>query len=143
MEKKYAKKKNQINKQKLASIIFNDEQSLHKLNAIIHPAVKKKFQTWVKQNSNSKYVIEEAAILIESGAIHDIDIIISVIANKKLRIERIKKRDNVNKSTVLSRMKHQISDKEKTNYSDYIINNDGNHSLIKQALKIHHKLCNK
>ena len=57
----------EINKKKLASIIFNDNKALEKVNAIIHPVVREYFIQWCNKQ-HAPYVIEEAAILFESGA---------------------------------------------------------------------------
>lgn len=131
----------EINRKKLADIVFENKSSLKKLNSIIHPAVRKKFENWKKKQADAKYIIEEAAILIESGANENIDFLVSVISNKQLKINRIVNRDKVRKQDVLYRMKNQMSDKERAGKSDVVIINDGEHSLIEQVLKIHHQLC--
>lgn len=132
-----------IDKKKLAGIVFNDKSSLLKLNAIIHPEVKRKFDVWKKKKKGVRYVIKEAAIMIESGTNNDIDYLVSVISYKQLRINRIKERDKVSDSEVEKRMSQQISDKERVKYSDAIIINDDNHSLIEQVMKIHNDILKK
>ena len=136
-------KNGDIDKRKLAEIVFNDEQSLSKLNALIHPAVKKAFSVWIRNNKSAAYVIKEAAIMIESGANNDIDYLIAVISAKSLRITRIINRDKVQESDVMRRIKAQISDQERAKSADAIIYNDDRHSLIEQALKIHHRISKK
>jgi len=53
---------------KLAQFVFNDKNALDKLNQIVHPKVRDAFKSWVDENSSSPLLIQEAAILIESGA---------------------------------------------------------------------------
>ena len=49
----------------LSDKIFNDKSSLEQINSIIHPAVKKDFNSWVINNSNEKILFKESALLLE------------------------------------------------------------------------------
>lgn len=138
--KKILGKDGKVDKAKLASIIFNDKSSLAKINSLIHPVVRKKFHQWKNRQKGVEYVIEEAAIMVESGAHSELDYLISINADKILRINRINKRENASNSDVKKRVDEQISDKKREKYADAIIINDGKHSLIEQALNIHAKL---
>ena len=138
--KKIIGKDRKVNKMKLASIVFNDKTSLAKINLLIHPAVRKKFDVWKKQHKAVKYVIEEAAIMIESGVYKEIDYLISINSSKLLRINRVIESGKLNTREVKKRIQEQISDKKREKYADVIIVNDGKHSLIKQVLRIHEKL---
>ena len=133
----------EVDKKKLADVVFSNKASLAKLNAIIHPEVKRKFEMWKNKQKHVGYIVKEAAIMIESGSHKDIDYLVSVIADKSLRINRIITRDKITKSDIEKRITEQISDKERAKYSNAIIVNDGNHSLIDQVLKIHHLLLKK
>lgn len=129
-----------VDKIKLAEIIFNDPSSLKKVNAIIHPAIRKQFLKWKSRHKKEKYVIKEAAIMIESGAIKDVDFLISVNSPVQLRLERALQRDNADKEQILKRMKEQLTDKARNKYADAIIYNDDKHSLIEQVLALHKKI---
>lgn len=130
---------NKLNREFLANQIFNNKEMLEQLNAIIHPAVRQDYELWVRQQQ-SDYVIKEAAILIESGAYRSCDFIAVVNAPKELRIQRVTQRDEVDRAAVEARISHQLSDEERTKYADFIIVNDGKHSLIHQILKVHNKM---
>ena len=141
--KKILSAKGEIDKQSLAAIVFNDKPSLLKLNSIIHPEVKRRFVAWKKKQKGVKYVVKEAAIMIESGSYKDVNYLVSVNADKVLRINRIKLRDNSNDLDIKKRITEQISDKERAKYSDTVIVNDGKRSLIEQVLKIHQEILQK
>ncbi|WP_438966520.1 dephospho-CoA kinase [Flavobacterium sp.] len=114
---------NVLNRKKMGEIVFNDKDKLNQLNAIIHPEVKKHFKKWLKSKIDYQYVIKESAILFESKTNLDCDLIILVTAPLELRIERTMKRDNCDRESVLQRIKNQISEDEKAQKSDFIINN--------------------
>ena len=82
-----------LNRKFIADQVFNSSEKLTQLNKIIHPAVAKDFQNWLK-DQKSTYVIYEAAILFESGGYHKCDLIILVTAPKAERLKRLQKRDH-------------------------------------------------
>jgi dephospho-CoA kinase len=133
-----------IKKAALASIIFNNNDALEKINSIVHPEVRESFFHWAgKRESHFPYLIEEAAILFESGGYKDMDISILVYATEDLRIKRVMQRDQVDRAWVESRIRHQMADEEKLHLADEVIYNDGSRMVIPQILDIHHKLTRK
>ena len=129
-----------IDRKLLAKQVFSDSKKLEKLNSIIHPALAKIFEGWVKKNNTHPYILKEAAILFESGSHKKLDFIITVTSPIQMRIERVIKRENISKKQVEERMKHQMSDKEKIKLSDFVIINNEDKMLIPQVLEIHKKL---
>jgi dephospho-CoA kinase len=127
-------------RKKLAAIVFSDPEALKKLNNIIHPAVKIKFEHWAELNLSAPYVIKEAAILFESGSDAGMDKIITVTAPEALRLKRTLKRDNAAEEDIKKRMAQQLSDEEKITRSDFVIWNDDKTLVIPQILEIHKKL---
>lgn len=134
-------KNKEIDKQELSKIVFKDKVLLAKLNAIIHPEVRKKFIEWKNKKMGEKYVLKEAAIMIESGAYKELDYLISINSPKLLRIKRVLTRTKLTKEEINRRMREQLSDKKRAEYSDAIIINDDTHSLIEQVVKIHRQLA--
>lgn len=112
-----------LNRKKIAELVFSSPNLLKKLNEIIHPAVKENFDNWLKSNIKSNFVVKEAAILFESGSYKDCDKVILVTAPQEVRIERVIKRDGVDREHVLERMKNQWTEEKKAEISDYIIEN--------------------
>ena len=125
-----------LDRRKLAEIVFNDKNALAKLNSLVHPVVARDFDCWSAQQT-SRYVIEEAAIVFESGIEHRFDKIILVTAPDDLRIERVCARDNILPETVRQRMKNQWSEEKKIALADYVIHNDSKNMVIPQVLQIH------
>lgn len=130
----------QINRPFLANIVFNNPSELKILNQLVHPLLQKDFEDWTALQ-NSKYVIKEAAILIESGGYQFCDEVINVVAPIDLRVVRVMQRDNASEEQVLSRIKSQISEEERGAYSSFVVHNDGAHSVIEQVLTIHGNLA--
>ena len=132
---------NQLNRSYIAEIVFKNESKLKQLNSIIHPAVRTGFNNWLSQNSNAKFVIKEAAIMIESGAYKEMDKLIVVNAKRDQKIKRIKKRDHLSLEDIENRIQNQLSDEIRNQYADFIIeNNSGKMELKQQVLSIYNKL---
>lgn len=130
-------------RQKIARMIFTDPCLLNKVNGLIHPLVIEHFKSWCQKNKQHPYVIQEAAILFETGLYQMLDFNILVVAPEQIRIERVKSRDQVSTEAVEHRMKNQWLDEQKIPLADYIINNDGESPLLPQVLEIHKNLKEK
>jgi len=130
-----------LDRRQLADIIFNDPKALEMVNSWVHPAVASDFEHWCIQQT-SPYVIEEAAIIFESGMAQRFDKVILVTAPERLRIERVCDRDQITPEFVRKRMDNQWSEEKKIALADYIINNDNEYLLIPQVMEIHHAIIN-
>jgi dephospho-CoA kinase len=131
---------NLLDRKKLASIVFIDKDALTFLNSLIHPEVRKRLISWFEEKSDHHYVIEEAAILFESGFYEEFDKIIMVTAPPELSIKRVMDRDGASKEDIENRLLNQWPQQEKIDLSHFVIHNDEKQLLIPQILAIHHKL---
>ncbi|MFI3280443.1 MAG: dephospho-CoA kinase [Rikenellaceae bacterium] len=101
----------ELNRAYLASKVFGDPDSLTKLNAIVHPRVKKDFLDWCNMQ-DAPYVILECAILFEAKFDDCVDKTVCVLAPKNMRIERVISRDTLTQEQVEDRMANQMTDEE-------------------------------
>jgi len=124
-----------LQKEALAKIVFNNAEALVKLNALVHPIVKQKFEDWCTKQSASM-VIKEAAILFESDAHLGLDAVVCVSAPEELRIERVQKRDGSSVEQIESRMSKQMQQAEKEELADFLIVNNEVQLLLPQVLAI-------
>ena len=124
-----------LQKEKLASIVFNDPFQLQLLNAIVHPVTIQAAKDWAAKQT-SPYVIKEAALIFESGAADGLLKVIGVTAPLSLRTHRVMQRDGITKDQVDARMRNQISDTIKMRLCDYVIENNNQQMVIPQVLAI-------
>jgi len=127
-----------LNNKHIAGIVFNSDAELAKLNALVHPAVFRAFDTWAADiNPKVPYTLKEAALLFESGSYKMCDTSILVSAPMDVKISRVMQRDNVTAEQVKARMDKQMSDEEKSAMANHFLINDEMHSIIAQVLKLH------
>ena len=129
----------QLNRQKLAEIVFADSGQLEILNQLVHPPTIKDANEWMNKQS-APYIIKEAALLFESGSAKDLDYIIGVSAPVELRIQRVMERDSISREHILNRMNKQMDEEEKMKRCDFIINNDDIELVIPQVVELHRKI---
>ncbi|QNN40350.1 dephospho-CoA kinase [Pedobacter roseus] len=130
-----------INNKHIAGIVFNNEQALAQLNALVHPAVFRAFDAWEASiPSTVSYTLKEAAILFESGSYKLCDTTILVTAPYEIKLKRLMQRDGITEEQVKARMDKQLSDEEKAKMADHFIVNDEQQPIIEQVLALHQQL---
>lgn len=132
-----------INRKALAGIVFNNPEKLKRLNSIVHPKVKKHFDSWVNTHKNHPLLFKEAAILFESGSYKDCDAVITVTAPIEIRLQRVMDRDKTDKESILKRIENQWTDEKRIAQSDYVIHNLSVEDTKKQVNKILNLLKNR
>lgn len=130
---------NQLDRKKLASIVFNDPFQLELLNALVHPAAIDYAKKWVSMQT-TPYCVKEAALFFESGSAEGIDLMVGVSTPQALRIQRVMKRDGISREEVLNKMQSQLDERMKMKLCDRIIINDERQLLIPQVLTLHQDL---
>lgn len=115
-----------LDRQSLAKIVFNDKESLEKLNATIFPYITRDIEAEIKAlaDSGERYILLDAPTLFEAGANKLCDVIISCVADRNIRALRIAKRDNIPAKLIESRFSSQKSQAFFEQNSDYIIENN-------------------
>ena len=129
----------QLNRSKLAAIVFNDPDKLKLLNELVHPPTIRDAQEWMKKQT-APYIIKEAALLFESGSAQGLDYIIGVHAPVHYRIKRVMERDGVSREEVMNRANRQIDEDIKMRLCDFVIVNNDQELVIPQVLELHSKL---
>ncbi len=125
-----------LDRKRMASIIFSNEELRQKVNALIHPAVRQDFRQWAAQCTQAPYVVCEAAIMIESGSYADMDKIILVNAPTQQRIERTMLRDKLSQQQVINRIESQMPTEQLMPYATYIVSTDDQHFILPQLISI-------
>lgn len=114
---------NEISREKLGKLVFGNEDNLKILNSIIHPKIKKLILKLQDEHKDEQFVFLDIALLYEAKFVDLVERVIVVYVNEKVQIERLMSRNSLSKEEALSRIKSQMSAKEKTALSDYSIDN--------------------
>ena len=133
-----------INKEYISQNVFYDKEKLKTINNLVHPVVINNFKKWCLIHKNEKILIKEAALLFESKSYKELDFVIYVCAEKKLRISRILKRDSYRtKDQIEHIIKSQLTDKESFEKADYILENNEKSLLLPEVIDLYEKIRKK
>jgi len=133
-----------IDRGKLGSIVFNNQERLKQLDEIVHPIVKDEIKSLIrqKQAENCELFVIEAALLIQDGYKAICDEIWYVWASKEIRVSRLMESRGYTKERCISMFDSQAEDAYYQSNSNYIINNDGDYLISSKQIKDRlNKLC--
>jgi len=129
-----------LNRDFLANKVFSDPEKVKIINSIVHPAVGKDFENWVKVQEG-QYVLKEAALIFETGGEKKLDGVINVSAPLKIRVNRVLSRDSHRTLDQINKIiDQQLPDKEKCDKADWVVRNSPNRLVLPQILEIHREL---
>lgn len=133
-----------LNRKKLANIIFEDPEKKSALEAILHPKIIEKEQEEylnICDGNPSAIVIIDAALLIESGNYKNVDKVIVVQTGEEQQVQRILNRGTQTYEQAKARINSQMSFEEKSRYADFILDNQSQpEDLRKKVQEIYLKL---
>lgn len=115
-----------LNRAALAQIVFNDSDKLTQLNQITHPKITETALGILKTVATGKIGVYDAAILLDHGRPRHLDLIIVVTAPTSERIQRLVTYRGMNAADAKARIANQITDQQRAQYADYLIENDTN-----------------
>jgi dephospho-CoA kinase len=114
-----------IDRAKLAAIVFNEQKSLTDLENIIHPLVREKSNQIMNKQNPETIIVNEIPLLLEKGMQPLFDFLVIVISSEKNRLARLIN-SGFTKEQVLARMSKQVDDETRKASADFLIVNDGN-----------------
>ena len=123
-----------IDRAQLAEIIFSDPKAKSDLEAIIHPRVQEIFREVVDDLAPDDILIYEIPLLVETGARDKFDYIITVEADREVRISRLLKR-GMYASQIEKRMNAQASEDQRVAIADSVIRNDGDEDQLLRSVE--------
>lgn len=117
-----------IDRRRLAALVFDDEERLARLSALVHPAVIRRIEERGRQLEAADpggILVVEAAILIETGTHERFDRIVLAVCDPEQQLERAMRRDGLSRQEVLARLQRQMPLEEKRKFAHYVIDTSG------------------
>lgn len=126
----------------LGEIVFNDPSARERLNAILHPHIRRLAMERETRAKRDQLVVHVVPLLFETGYDRLVEKTIAVVAPEDSRIARIVARDGIDEARVRARMAAQIDPEEARNRADFVIENDGNFERLRDRTKdVYRVLC--
>jgi dephospho-CoA kinase len=117
----------QINRKQLGEIVFSDETERQKLNAIVHPEVRRVMREEAEraEREGADIVFMDIPLLFESKLQHMVDKIVVVYAPASMQLTRMMERDELDEEQAKKRLRAQFPIEQKKLDADYVIDNTG------------------
>ncbi|MBQ2614214.1 MAG: dephospho-CoA kinase [Clostridia bacterium] len=120
----------EIDRKRLAQMVFSDHTKLQRLNDITHTAIFREMQEQLNR-ATADLVCMDVPLLFSSNFPFSCDKTLAVVAPEALRVARVMERDGCTPEQVKERMAHQLSDEELRSRADYCIENTGTVDSLK------------
>jgi len=117
--------KGNIDRAKLAQVVFNDDGALKDLENIIHPLVRERTNQLMSEQTSETIIVNEIPLLLEKKMESLFDFLVIVISSEKNRLERLSQK-GVSEDQAKARMAKQVNDQDRKAAADFLIVNDGN-----------------
>jgi dephospho-CoA kinase len=116
-----------LDRQKLRTLIFNNPDARKQLEAIIHPRVRALAEQRIREHGDAGYavVVYEVPLLFEGNLQQWLRPVILVACNVDTQRRRLQQRDGLDAAAAQKHIDAQMSLEDKRKLADYIIENDG------------------
>jgi dephospho-CoA kinase len=117
-----------LDRKKLAGIVFSDEESLARLNRIVHPSLIQDIRAKIETASKEGFcgvIVVDAALIFEWNLVEIFDAIVVVSCSEREQVSRLHERDLLEADEALSRIHSQIPQSDKIARADFHVVNDG------------------
>lgn len=126
--------KGKIDRKKLGEIVFSEYVKLKKLEEITHPTILDVIDQKLKEYKKQDLIVLDAPLLFETYLDQKVDEIWVVYAEESMQIERLQKRDGLDYFEAKCRIDVQMSLKEKVQWADQVINNEGTKQELRRKV---------
>ncbi len=124
----------QIDRAKLAAVVFKEKDLRKKLESIIHPLVREAAEKLAKNLPSGAILVNQIPLLVESDGAKRFDYVITVSADEEIRRERLRLR-GLKDYEITERMAAQVADLDREKIANYILRNDGSIDELTRAVQ--------
>lgn len=124
----------QIDRAKLAAVVFKEVDLRKKLESIIHPLVREAAEKLAKNLPSGAILVNQIPLLVESDGAKRFDYVVTVSADEDIRRERLRLR-GLKDYEITERMAAQVTDLDREKIANYILRNDGSIDELTRAVE--------
>jgi dephospho-CoA kinase len=124
----------QIDRAKLAAVVFKEKDLRKKLESIIHPLVREAAEKLARNLPSGAILVNQIPLLVESDGAKRFDYVVTVSADEEIRRERLRLR-GLKDYEITERMAAQVADLDREKIANYILRNDGSIDELTRAVE--------
>jgi dephospho-CoA kinase len=127
----------ELDRRKMASIVFQDPGKRRQLEAILHPRIRERFEQVLDalEKAGHEVAVYEVPLLFEKNLQGEMQAVILVTADQAVRTRRVQARDDITETEIRARMAAQMDETLKRKRADYIIENNGSMDELRREVE--------
>ncbi len=134
----------ELDRRRLAEIIFEKPAARRKLESILHPLIiereRRTLRRWAREGKRGLFVVG-ATLMIEAGLHARYDVVVVVYAPQAVRLRRLRERDGLRRGEAIARVRAQMPLRKKRRYADFVVDNSkGLAATRRQVLRLYGSL---
>ncbi|HEX6759943.1 MAG TPA: dephospho-CoA kinase [Propionibacteriaceae bacterium] len=127
-------KDGQLDRARLAQIVFADPLARRDLERIVHPAVRARAAELERAAGDAAVVVHVIPLLVETGQDEDFDLVVTVDADHETQIQRLIVRNGLTRLEAESRIAAQASREDRTRAADVVLDNTGSVTQLREQI---------
>jgi len=128
----------EIDRPSLGAIVFGNPQERKKLEAIVHPYIKRRLAEEIaaaQADERVKFIVVDAAVMVEAGWSKHCDRIVFVDAPRAVRLKRLAAQRKWTADEVAARENAQMSESEKKSHAHAVLDNSGSAEQLQEEVQ--------
>lgn len=128
----------ELDRKKLARLVFHDPKAKKRLESIIHPrvlALREEITREILREDPQALIIFDVPLLVEAGLHKKVDRVIVVWVPREIQIKRLVERDNLTRREAEKRLANQMPLDEKLPFAHYVVDNSGSLEATEEQVK--------
>ena len=124
----------EINRAALAEIVFKDQKKRELLEGIIHPLVRDRAESLMRNVPNNSIVVNQIPLLVETDGAKRFDYVITVSASEDIRRKRLIER-GMKEYEIAKRLQAQVYDRAREAIADHVLTNNGSLDDLQRSVE--------
>ncbi len=127
-------KDGQLDRARLAQIVFADPLARRDLERIVHPAVRARAAELERDAGDAAVVVHVIPLLVETRQDEDFDLVVTVDADHETQIQRLMMRNEFTRAEAESRIAAQASREDRKRAADVVLDNTGSVTQLREQI---------
>ncbi|HEX2336454.1 MAG TPA: dephospho-CoA kinase, partial [Hyphomicrobiaceae bacterium] len=125
-------KDGQLDRARLAQIVFADPLARRDLERIVHPAVRARAAELERDAGDAAVVVHVIPLLVETRQDQEFDLVVTVDADYEAQIQRLMMRNGFTRAEAESRIAAQASREDRKRAADVVLDNTGSVTQLRE-----------
>jgi dephospho-CoA kinase len=124
----------ELDRAAVGQLVFGDDGQRRRLESVVHPRVRARSAELLAAAPPDAVVVHDIPLLVESGAAAGFDLVLVVLADTDVRLDRLTRLRGMTEDAARARFAAQASDDQRRAVADVVIENNGTVEQLREAV---------